>query len=264
MEHCEVGDLFRGYFQPNFEYEFPQTEVLKIVGQIATGLCAAHNKGIVHRDLSAGNILLTKDGVIKIGDFGQAKNLTEYIDGREALTGEGIGTRGYKAPEILDGMGDYGAPADIWSLGCITHLICTKTRWFDHRPDEMVAREYIRRIKTERHSALPADVYDEGMREMVDKMLEKDPDDRPSAEDLIEMVAELLPNEENDRLRINLDLGPNRQQQSSEESNEEQKMNSLTGALHFQFTESIDLSTMCSPQAMERAIDYLSRADEPI
>ena len=127
MEYCEVGDLHKGYFLPNRKYKFPQTELLKIVHGIASGLQVAHSKEILHRDLKAGNVLLTKDGVIKICDFGLAKDLNEHLEGH-SLTKE-LGTHGYKAPEILARKA-YGKPADIWSLGCIVHLICTKMKWF--------------------------------------------------------------------------------------------------------------------------------------
>ena len=143
MEHCEAGNLYNNHFNDeNIGFDIPQTEVLKIIIQIAAGLRAAHSRGIVHRDLKAGNVLLTKDGFIKICDFGQAKNLSAHIDGRTALTKEGIGTRGYKAPEILE-QNEYGPPADIWSLGCIVHLLCTKTRWFEQRHDEILPKQYI-------------------------------------------------------------------------------------------------------------------------
>ena len=78
----------------------------------------------MHRDLKTGNVVLTKDGVAKICDFGHAKDLSVRLDGRLELS-KVIGTPGYKAPEILNGL-EYGSEVDIWSLGCIIHFICTR------------------------------------------------------------------------------------------------------------------------------------------
>ena len=86
MEFCEGGDLKKGYIDPNIDYIFPQAEVLKLIYQIASGLQEAHSQGIVHRDLKAGNVVLTKDGVAKICDFGHAKDLSIRIDGRSELS----------------------------------------------------------------------------------------------------------------------------------------------------------------------------------
>ena len=91
-----------------------------------------------------------------MSDFGQAKDLSEYLEGQSHT--KGLGTPGYKAPEILEEVA-YGKPADVWSLGCIIHLFCTKTRWFNQREDEILKEDYIQRIKTEKHAALPTDVY---------------------------------------------------------------------------------------------------------
>ena len=82
--------------------------------------------GIYHRDFKASNVVLTKDGILKICDFGLAKDLTEaaYIPGRTDLT-QDVGTEGYIAPEILDGL-DYDDKCDIWGLGIIIQMLCTK------------------------------------------------------------------------------------------------------------------------------------------
>ena len=75
MELCEAGDLLQGYINPNISHIFPQSEVLKVLYQIALGLQRAHSNGIYHRDLKAGNVVLTNDGIVKICDFGLAKDV---------------------------------------------------------------------------------------------------------------------------------------------------------------------------------------------
>ena len=92
---------------------------------VADGLAAAHAAGIVHRDLKTENLFLTRDGRLKVLDFGLAKELATIPGGSEDLTvsaptGAGIvlGTVGYLSPEQARGEADDGR-SDIFSLGCV-------------------------------------------------------------------------------------------------------------------------------------------------
>ncbi|NWF83079.1 MAG: protein kinase [Bryobacteraceae bacterium] len=92
-------------------------EALPITGKVAAGLQAAHEKGIVHRDIKAGNILLTHAGQAKLMDFGLA-----LMAGRSRLTkpATAMGTPGYMAPEQARGE-TVDRRADIWSLGVVMY-----------------------------------------------------------------------------------------------------------------------------------------------
>ena len=92
-------------------------EALHIVSQVSEGLRAAHERGIVHRDIKSGNILLTPEGQAKITDFGLAA-LADRT--RVTKTGAVLGTPGYMAPEQARGE-KVDRRADIWALGVVLY-----------------------------------------------------------------------------------------------------------------------------------------------
>ena len=92
-------------------------EALFIAAQVADGLAAAHENGIVHRDVKPGNILVSKDGTARVADFGLAK-----IAGEARLTrpGTSVGTVAYMSPEQIRGE-EVDARTDVWSLGVVLY-----------------------------------------------------------------------------------------------------------------------------------------------
>jgi eukaryotic-like serine/threonine-protein kinase len=115
----------------------PQRKAVDYATQLAQGLAAAHERGIVHRDLKPENIFITRNGRVKILDFGLAKlrrphSETETVDGESALhtsVGQVLGTAGYMSPEQVKGeAADHRS--DIFSFGCILHEMLTGRRAF--------------------------------------------------------------------------------------------------------------------------------------
>ena len=105
----------------------------RITVDIARGLAAAHAAGLVHRDLKPDNIVLTRQGVTKILDFGIAKLTSEDVERRKAastLTGILLGTVGYLAPEQIRGDDRVDARADLFAVGSILYEMLTGTRAF--------------------------------------------------------------------------------------------------------------------------------------
>ncbi len=105
----------------------PIDEAVGITIQVAEGLATAHKAGIVHRDVKPANIILTKDGTVKILDFGLAK-----VVGRTLLTKSGttLGTAAYMSPEQARGE-SADQRTDIWSLGVTFFEMLTGMRPFE-------------------------------------------------------------------------------------------------------------------------------------
>ncbi|MGV3662811.1 MAG: serine/threonine-protein kinase [Prosthecobacter sp.] len=101
----------------------PLNEALRIIRQIAAGLEAAHASGIIHRDMKPENVLIDRDGMARVTDFGLALPLHES-NARLTLTGTTVGTVEYMAPEQLKG-GELDARLDIFALGVIAYELLT-------------------------------------------------------------------------------------------------------------------------------------------
>jgi eukaryotic-like serine/threonine-protein kinase len=133
----------------------PLDEALDMARQVAAGVEAAHESGVVHRDLKPGNIMLTPSGAVKVLDFGLAKagaargasasdpNLTTLptmtaIAGTEM--GVILGTAAYMSPEQARGR-TLDRRTDIWSFGCVLYEMLTAQRVYDGETlSDMVAR----------------------------------------------------------------------------------------------------------------------------
>jgi formylglycine-generating enzyme required for sulfatase activity len=106
----------------------PWEEACRIARDAARGLAVAHEKGIVHRDIKPENLMLTKDGVVKIADFGLAAQAVRDAD--PGARTEVMGTPAYMSPEQIDGRHVDGR-ADIYSLGCTLYVMLTGRRPFE-------------------------------------------------------------------------------------------------------------------------------------
>jgi len=164
----------------------PADRALEIIRQVASGIQAAHEKNVIHRDIKSNNIIMTPQGVAKILDFGLAR-----LSDRTMLTSEGttMGTVVYMSPE--QATGDIvDQRTDVWALGVLLHELITGNFPFHSDKDQAIIYLILNedpKPLAEYRSDLPA-----GLQELIDKTLAKELDDRfESAAKLIEAIDDV-------------------------------------------------------------------------
>jgi WD40 repeat protein/serine/threonine protein kinase len=167
--------------------------IIDLMVQVSDGLHHAHSKGLVHRDIKPGNCMMTKDGVLKVTDFGLTKRSgretsTDVITGsttdsiildRESITAAGMGTPGYMAPEMWIPHAEVGPPADMYAFGVMFFELCCGRKPFVIRPGEKKDRLAFAHVKKAppRPSTFRADMPP-AIEELVLKCLNKVPEER--------------------------------------------------------------------------------------
>jgi len=166
MEYVE-GKTLRNLYR-----NIPLKQAVDIGIQIADGLAAAHEKGIVHRDIKPDNMMIGKDGRVQIMDFGLAK-----LKGGSRITKEGstVGTVGYMSPEQVRGQ-ETDHRTDIFSLGVVLYELLAGQSPFKGVHETAIAYEIVN-VDPAPPSAVKPDL-DPRLDAIVLECLEKDPSER--------------------------------------------------------------------------------------
>ena len=202
----EYGDtvLTRLIYKP-----YPQilnlTEADKknIMLQLLRGLAEIHRNGILHRDLASSNILINKQGILKISDFG----LSRFIASPNRPLSRGVITLNYRSPEVLFGAKFYSFPIDIWSAGCIFSEILLEDFFFKGKSDVDVILKIVNLLGIPNESNWPDakqlptfkvckgtpdtsiqkkfSNFSEECRDLISKMLVLNPNNRITAEEAL-------------------------------------------------------------------------------
>src|SRR2546425_2827757 len=144
MELVEGTDL-RRYLKSRVVLDIDRAVI--IAHDVALGLGAAHRRGIVHRDVKPQNVLVGRDGSIKLTDFGIASVYKDINDERLTTTGMTLGTVQYYPPE--QAQGDIVNPAaDVYSLGIVMYEMLTGRPPFDGDTPVTVAMQHIQDTPT--------------------------------------------------------------------------------------------------------------------
>lgn len=142
--------------------------------QIAKALEHAHNAGIVHRDLKPGNLLIDKGGVLKLSDFGIARDTQAT-----ALTqaGKTVGTMNYMAPEQITGKHPISGRTDLYALGCVLFQMLTGRPPFQAENQAELLFKHLDDIPPSVHDSNPnVPIW---LGDLINELLAKDPADRP-------------------------------------------------------------------------------------
>lgn len=153
--------------------KIPWEDALEILIQLAKALEFAHGKGVIHRDLKPGNLFICKDGTVKLGDFGIARDTDAT-----ALTAAGrtVGTYAYMAPEQIAGKPPISPKTDLYALGCVGFEMLTgRPPYVTDTPAEMLFGHLNEEPPRVREYSISCPLW---LDEVIDRLLAKDPEDR--------------------------------------------------------------------------------------
>ena len=160
-----------------------EKEAIRIILQTSRALEHAHEMGLIHRDVKPKNLMLTKNGDVKLADMGLAREMGDYATAT-AEAGRAYGTPYYISPEQIRGDINIDARADIYGLGATFYHMVTGRVPFDGTTPSAVMHKHLKEPLT------PADHLNSslsaGVGEIIEVMMAKNPDDRyPSCHELI-------------------------------------------------------------------------------
>lgn len=154
---------------------FPEHQIIDWFTQICLALKHIHNKKILHRDIKSGNIFLTINGLVKLGDFGIAKCLKSSLEKAKTV----VGTPYYLSPEIIQNL-PYSFKSDIWSLGVLLYEMCCLKMPFD---GNNIANLSLKIIKGQ-YNPIPS-FFSKELRGLIMNILNVDESKRPTIDEIL-------------------------------------------------------------------------------
>ena len=189
MEFAKGGDLNKKIEeQEKIGRPFEEEIILTWFLELCIVIKYIHQCHIIHRDLKPQNIFLTEDNHIKLGDFGVSKVLKSTKDKGHFTA---IGTRYYMSPELISGK-EYSYSCDIWSLGIILYELCLLKNPLSHINNlEQLVNAIVNEDLTKLDKKCEEN-YSVETCNLIKKILVKNPDERPTIDQIIEKCKEIL------------------------------------------------------------------------
>lgn len=175
QEFIEGDDLFGDVTRAESTQEF-----YKQLWQVASGIADIHRANVIHRDIKPNNMKVDPEGVIKIFDFGLARD-----EGPDASTMGFVGTRGFAAPELFSNRADFTPAVDVFAFGATALFLLAR-----QLPDELLAAPPT--IVPSRFLENFGAGLDLDVRAMIEQCLAQNPIDRPSMESVRQLLARYL------------------------------------------------------------------------
>ena len=183
LEYARYGDLrsFIAFFC-NRSSLIPECVIRILLLECLRGLQYIHSQGIIHRDIKPQNILLAEKGVVKICDFGIARERSAASAPQTCA-----GTFQYMAPEVVNGE-EYDESADVWSLGCVFYELCWRRPLVTSNPYSEISTS-VDAVDTSRLS-FPA-IYSSQLCSILSSMLQRERAKRSSVERILSTLGDM-------------------------------------------------------------------------
>jgi NIMA (never in mitosis gene a)-related kinase len=172
LEYADGRDLQK-YIESHMDIS--ESQILQIFTQIILGLEYIHSQNILHRDVKTANVFLFRQGLVKLGDFGIAREVSG-----DDLAKTLIGTPYFMSPELLKGQ-SYSFPSDVWAAGCVLYELMTRRHAFTGKSRE----ELFANIMSGQSPEMPTQ-YSRELVELLRSVLKQDPAQRPSCKDILD------------------------------------------------------------------------------